>query len=102
MKYFTTPFVAGILGTIAALGVAVTTTPKAEAGGGTGTTTAAAVLLSTVGITTALVLVITTTVLATTDAVQLLDLMEPALVVSMVVAGASVIEMTSGSLMPLG
>lgn len=33
MKNFTKQFLAGMLGTIAALGVAVTTTPKAEAGG---------------------------------------------------------------------
>ncbi|AII43133.1 hypothetical protein KR100_07105 [Synechococcus sp. KORDI-100] len=32
MKNLTKPFFAGILGTIAALGVAVTTSPKAEAG----------------------------------------------------------------------
>jgi len=33
MKKFTTAFLAGALGTVAALGVAFTTTPKAEAGG---------------------------------------------------------------------
>ena len=33
MRNFTTPFLAGVLGSVAALGIAVATTPKAEAGG---------------------------------------------------------------------
>jgi len=33
MRSFTTPFLAGVLGSIAALGIAAATTPKAEAGG---------------------------------------------------------------------
>jgi len=33
MRNFTTPFFAGVLGSVAALGIAVATTPKTEAGG---------------------------------------------------------------------
>ena len=33
MRNFTTPFLAGVLGSVAALGIAVATTPKTEAGG---------------------------------------------------------------------
>ena len=33
MRNFTTPFLAGVLGSVAALGIAVATTPKAEACG---------------------------------------------------------------------